>query len=115
MGISRKAPPVGTITASPHGLPIEEMRLDTLKLAGPTVICENASGKRRSISLATLRILKTAGRVARLIQRRKDKAVTRVFLLAEPNEIATRITAQATVVKVLPNTYTHRSSLMAGL
>lgn len=101
--------------ASPHRLPIEEMRLDILKLAGPTVICENASGKRRPISLATLRILKTAGAVARLIQRKKDKAITRVFLLAEPNEIATRITAQATIVKVLPNTYTHRSSLMAGL
>lgn len=101
--------------ASPHGLPIEDMRLDTLKLAGPTVICENASGKRRAISLATLRVLKTAGAVARLIQRKKDKAVTRVFLLAEPNEIATRITAAPTVVKVLPTTYTHRSSLMAGL
>lgn len=101
--------------ASPHRLPIEEMRLDILKLAGPTVICENASGKRRAISLATLRILKTAGAVARLIQRKKDKAITRVFLLAEPNEIATRITAQSTVVKEFPNTYTHRSSLMAGL
>ena len=90
------------------------MRVDSLKLAGPTCICENASGKRRAITLATLRILKTSGRVARMIQRKKDKAVTRVFLLAEQNEIATRITAQATVVKVLPNTYTHRDSLMAG-
>lgn len=90
------------------------MRLDTLKLAGPTVICENASGKRRAIDLRTLRILKTAGRVARLIQRKKDQAVTRVFLLAEPNEIAPRITAQAEVVKVLPNTWTHRSSLLSG-
>ena len=88
--------------------------MDSLKLAGPTCICENASGKRRAITLATLRILKTSGRVARMIQRKKDKAVTRVFLLAEQNEIATRITAQATVVKVLPNTYTHRDSLMAG-
>jgi len=61
-----------------------------------------------------LRILKTAGRVARLIQRKKDQAVTRVFLLAEPNEIAPRITAQAEVVKVLPNTWTHRSSLLSG-
>lgn len=88
--------------------------MDSLKLAGPTCICENASGKRRAITLATLRILKTAGRVARMIQRKKDQAVTRVFLLAEPNEIATRITAQAEVVKVLPTTYTHRSSLMKG-
>ena len=88
--------------------------MDSLKLAGPTCICENASGKRRAITPATLRILKISGRVARMIQRKKDKAVTRVFLLAEPNEITTRITAQATVVKVLPNTYTHRTSLMAG-
>jgi vacuolar-type H+-ATPase subunit B/Vma2 len=97
--------------ASPHGLPIEEMRVDTWKLAGPTVICENASGKRREIDLRTLRILKTAGRVARLIQRRKDKAVTRVFLLAEPNEIATRITAQAEVVKVGASTWIHTRNL----
>ena len=89
--------------------------MESLKLAGPTVICENASGKRRKIDIRTLRILKQSGRVARMIQRKKDKAVTRVFLLAEPNEIATRITAQAEVVKVLPNTWTHRQSLMSGL
>jgi hypothetical protein len=88
--------------------------LDTLKLAGPTVICENASGARRRIDLKTFRFLKETYRIARMIQRRKDKAVTRVFLLAEPNEIATRITAQAEVVQVFPTTWTHRSSLMAG-
>lgn len=87
------------------------MRVDTLKLAGPTCICENASGKRRAITLATLRILKTSGRVARMVQRKKDKAVTRVFLLAEPNEIATRITAQAEVVKVGASTWIHTRNL----
>ena len=89
----------------------EEMRVDSLKRAGPTCICENASGKRRAITLATLRILKTSGRVARMIQRKKDQAVTRVFLLAEPNEIATRITAQAEVVKVGASTWIHTRNL----
>ena len=67
------------------------------------------------LSVAQFRILKEAGRMARVIQRKKDKAITRAYLLASPNEIASRITAQPTVVKVLPTTYTHRSSLMAGL
>jgi hypothetical protein len=88
--------------------------LDTLKLATPTVICENASGVRRRIDLKTFRFLKQTYRIARMIQRKKDKAVTRVFLLAEPNEVASRITGQAEVVKVLLTTWTHRSSLMAG-
>ena len=88
--------------------------MDILKLANKTVIAENASGVRRAIDLKTLRFLKETYRIARMIRRRKDNAITRVFLLAEPNEITTRITAQATVVHDMPNNYTHRSSLRAG-
>ena len=84
--------------------------MDSLKLATPTVICENASGVKRRINLRTLQILREAGRVARMIQRRKDQAVTRVMLLAEPNEIATRITAQAEVVE-LGKTWVHTRNL----
>ena len=93
--------------ASPKGRSNEELRLDDLKLAKKTVICENASGKKREIDLRTLRILKQAGAIARMIQRRKDKAITRVFLLAEPDEIASRITAQAEVVKIGASTWIH--------
>lgn len=85
--------------------------MDNLKLAGPTVICENASGKRRAIDLKTLRILKTAGAVARMIQRKRDKAITRVYLYAEPGEIGTRITAQAEVVQVGASTWWHTRNL----
>jgi transcription initiation factor IIE alpha subunit len=74
------------------------------------VICENASGIKRRIDLRTLRLLREAGRVAKMIQRRKDQAVTRVMLLAEPNEIATRITAQAEVVE-LGKTWVHTRNL----
>lgn len=66
------------------------------------------------MGIEQVRILKIAGRMARLIQRKKDGAITRGYMKAAPNEIATRITAAPTVVKVLPTTYTHRLSLMAG-
>jgi hypothetical protein len=67
------------------------------------------------LGIEQVRILKIAGRMARLIQRKKDGAITRGYMKAAPNEIGTRIAAAPTVVKEFPNTYTHRSSLMAGL
>lgn len=82
-----------------------------LKLAEKQVICENASGEKRRIDLRTLKLLREAGRVARMIQRKKDKAITRVKLLAEPHEIATRITAQPEVVKVGRSTFWHTRNL----
>lgn len=85
--------------------------MDSVKLAGTTVMCENASGVRRRIDLKTFRFLRETYRIARMVQRRKDKAVTMVFLLAEPNEIATRITAQAEVVKVGASTWIHTRNL----
>jgi len=88
--------------------------LDTIKLVKPSIPVYHADGRRVMLGVEQVRILKTAGRVARLIQRKKDGAVTRAYMKAEPNEIGTRITAQPTVVKVLPTTYTHRSSLLAG-
>jgi hypothetical protein len=85
--------------------------LDSVKLAGKTVICENASGVKRRIDLKTFRFLQETYRIANLVQRRKDKAVTHVHLLAEPNEIAKRITAQAEVVKVGASTWIHTRNL----
>ena len=81
-----------------------------VKLAKPKIWCENASGQRRQINLRSLQLLREAGRVAKMIQRRKDGAVTRVMLLAEPNEIAHGVTAQATVIEV-GRTWWHRPCL----
>lgn len=67
------------------------------------------------MSVKQIRILKEAGRIARLITRKRDGKIKSVNLLAEPDEIATRFTAAPTVVKVLPNTWTHTESLRAGL
>jgi hypothetical protein len=81
----------------------------------PVIPVYSADGRRSMIGIETLRILKAAGRIARLIQRKRDGAVSRAYLLADPNEIASRITAVPTIVKVLPTTYTHRSSLAKGM
>lgn len=83
----------------------------TLKLARKTVIVESASGVKRAIDLRTLRILKEAGAVARMIQRKRDRAITRVFLLAEPGEIGKRITAQPEVVQVGASTWWHTRNM----
>jgi hypothetical protein len=93
----------------------EEPRLDTqLKLVKPRIAAYNADGTRKMIDLKTVRFLRELGSIARMVQRRKDQAVSRISLKAEPNQIATRITAAPTVTRVLPMTYTHTSSLMAG-
>lgn len=88
--------------------------MDTIKLVKPSIPVYHADGRRVMLGVEQVRILKTAGRMARLVQRKKDGLVTRAYMKAEANEIGTRITAAPTVVKVLPTTYTHRSSLMAG-
>lgn len=67
------------------------------------------------MGLKTFRILKENHRFARIIERKRDKAVTRAYLAALPDEIGKRITAAPTVVKVLPTTWTHADSLRAGL
>ena len=103
-------------TASLNRHPVnEESRLDTIKLAKPSIAVYHADGRRVMLGIEQVRILKIAGRMARLVKRKKDGAITRAYMKAAPNEIGTRITAAPTVVKVLPTTYTHRSSLMAGL
>ncbi len=84
--------------------------MDSVKLAGKTVMCETASGVKRRIDLKTFRFLQETYRIAKLVHRRKDKAVTHVHLLAEPNEIATRITAQAEVIE-LGKTWVHTRNL----
>ena len=84
--------------------------MESLKLAGPMVIVENASGDKRRITLRTLKILKEAGHIARM-RKRKDGAITRAFLFAEPGEIGTRVTAQSEIVKVGTSTYWHTRNL----
>jgi len=85
--------------------------VDSLKLAGPTCICESACGKRRKITLRTLKLLNEAGRVREIVKRKRDGLVTRARLFAEPNEIASRITAQAEVVRIGASTWIHTRNL----
>lgn len=92
-----------------------EARLDTIKLAKPSIAVYRANGRRVMMGVEQVRILAVAGRMARLIRRKRDNAVTRGYMKAERNEIASRITAAPTVVKVLPTTWTHAESLRAGL
>jgi len=81
-----------------------------IKLAKRLVICENASGGKKGIDLHTVRRLIAGGLVASLKRRQKDGAIVKVMLLAEPNEIATRITAQTEVVE-LGKTWVHTRNL----
>ena len=89
--------------------------MDDLKLAKVEIPVYRANGKKYMLKRAAIRLLKEAGRVARMVQRKRDKAITGVFLLAEPNEIAPMNHRTATVVQVLPMTHTHRDSLAKGL
>jgi len=110
--------PVGAIHRKAHHWAIrcEDTRLQTaIKLAGPTIPVYSASGQRIMMGLKTFRILKENHRFARIIERKRDKAVTRAYLSAMPDEIGKRITAAPTVVKVLPTTWTHADSLRSGL
>ena len=84
------------------------------KLAKPSIPVYSASGKRSMIGLRTFKLLREANQFARVIRRKRDQAATRAYLLAMPDEIASRITAAPTVVKVLPQTWTHRPSLAQG-
>lgn len=88
--------------------------MDELKLARKNIPAYKVDGSMEWIDLKALKFRRECATIARMIQRKKDKAVTRIYMKAEPNQIAARITAVPTVVKVLPNTYTHRSSLLAG-
>ena len=88
--------------------------MEKLKMARPVVPAYSADGTMRFIDGRTLDALNGDGKVANMVIRKRDKVITRVYLKAEPNEIASRITAHPEVVKVLPTTYTHRSSLMKG-
>jgi hypothetical protein len=75
----------------------------------------HADGRRVMLGVRAVRILREAHRFAAVIQRKRDGAITRGYLKAMPGEIGTRITAAPTVVKVLPQTWTHAESLKRGM
>lgn len=88
--------------------------MDEIKLAKKNIPAYHVDGTREMIDLKTLKFRRERATIARMIERKKDRAITRVYMKAAPDQIAKRITAQAEVVKVMANTWTHRSSLMAG-
>ena len=81
--------------------------MDEIKLVKPRIPVYSADGTRTMVGIDTVRILKIAGRMARVIKRKKDNAITRAYLLAEPNEIGTSVTAKKTYYQELPMTYNH--------
>ncbi len=105
---------VNVASAQAHNV-FEESCLDEIKLARKNVPAYNVDGTREMIDLKTLKFRRERATIARMIERKKDRAITRVYMKAAPNQVAKRITAQAEVVKEMPTTWTHRSSLMAGL
>lgn len=84
-----------------------------IKLLKPRIRVYSADGTYVLRDAKVIKMLKEAGRIAKLIKR-KDGKVTRIQLLAESNEIAPKSHRTAETVQVLPNTFTHTSSLRAG-
>lgn len=85
-----------------------------ITLAKREIVVEFADGRLESANKTRVQWFYAQFRVAKA-RRNKQGKINRLWLLAEPNEIATRITAPATVVKVLATTYTHRESLRKGM
>ena len=85
-----------------------------LKLAAPEIMVVFADGSKRAYGRVAIQAWYDCGRLGKLVRRKRDGAITRAFHLALPNELGPRSHRTPTVVRVLPQTYTHRSSLAAG-
>lgn len=85
-----------------------------IRLVRPMIPAYQPARERPTmVGIGGARALIDGGMVAR-VDRRADGRIRRLMLKARPGEIASRSHRKATVVHVLPGTYTHRSSLAAG-
>lgn len=86
-----------------------------LTLAAERVPVVSACGYTTDYGIEAVEGLIASGLVAQLVRRGRKPggAVVRVLLLARENEIAHR-SPQSTIQQVLPTTWTHRESLLAG-
>ena len=85
-----------------------------LKLAASEIVVEFADGRKGLYSRIAIEALVDCGRVAKMVKRRRDQAITRVFALAMPGEIAPRSHRTATVIQDLPMTYSHNMRACAA-
>lgn len=76
-----------------------------LKLAANEIVVEFADGRKGLYSRIAIEALHDCGRIAKMVRRRRDQAITRVFALAQPGEIAPRSHRTATVRQDLPLTW----------
>lgn len=78
-----------------------------LKLAASEIVVEFADGRKGLYSRIAIEALSDCGRIAKFVRRRRDQAITRVFALAMPGEIAPISHRTPTVAQVLPMTWAH--------
>ncbi len=78
-----------------------------LKLAASEIVVEFADGRTGLYSRVAIEALRDCGRIAKMVKRKRDQAITRVMALAMPGEIARRSHRTATVVHDLPNNFSH--------
>lgn len=73
-----------------------------LKLAAAEIVVEFADGRKGLYSRVAIEALVDCGRIAKLVRRRRDQAITRVFALAMPGELASPSHRTATVYYPIP-------------
>lgn len=81
-----------------------------IKLARKRIPVESACGLVEMFERHSILWLIESGRVARIVQRKSDSKVIRLFLLALPNEIAHR-SPQSTVQEIAPTLWCERVNL----
>lgn len=84
--------------------------MNEIKLARKRIPVESACGNVEMYERHGVEWLIESGRVARIVRRKADSKIIRVFLLALPNEIAHR-SPQSTVQEIAPTLWCERVNL----
>jgi len=79
-----------------------------------TVLDQNGKYRGKKPASWVEKAMRLSGAV-RLVRRKRDGLVATAFLQQDEQVISARIHGLSTVVRELPQTYTHRASLAAGL
>lgn len=93
---------------------LTQPRTSEITLVAAAIPAYTIENRRHMVGLAIVRDLLDCGRVAQVIRRQRDGAIRRIYLTATPGQIASPSHRTPSVVRVLPLTYTHRASLLAG-
>lgn len=88
--------------------------MSDIKLAGARIPAYAANGRRCGMyALDSIKVLMECGRIASTAKR-KDGAIRRIYLKASKGEIAPASHRTATVVQVLPMTWSHNMRACAA-